>query len=65
MLMSEQQLHSYRLNSMEEPSDEMLQSIMKGVVIEARKSKERAQKELERRFNELKTQIAQRRKSIY
>lgn len=62
--MSKQQLQSYRLTSTEEPTDEMLDAIMQGVAIEARKSKERAQKELDRRFNELKKQISMNRKTI-
>lgn len=40
--MSEQQLRSYRLTSMDEPTDEMLHAIMEKVAIAARRSTERA-----------------------
>lgn len=59
--MSEQELHSYRLSSLEEPTDEMLQAIMKGVAEAAAISSQNAQAELNRRFNELKIRIAQYR----
>lgn len=36
--MSEKQLRSYRLTSLEEPTDEMLHAIMEKVAIAARKS---------------------------
>ena len=61
--MSEQELHSYRLSSLEEPTDEMLQAIMQGVAEAAAISTQNAQEELNRRFNELKTKIAQRRQN--
>ena len=39
--MSEQLLRSYRLSSMEEPTDEMLHALMEKVAIAARKSSAR------------------------
>ena len=39
--MSEQQLRSYRLTSLEEPTDEMLQAIMEKVAESARQSSAR------------------------
>lgn len=41
--MSEETLRSYRLTSLEEPSDEMLHAIMEKVAVAARKSTERVQ----------------------
>ncbi|MBQ0062184.1 MAG: hypothetical protein KBT15_10500 [Bacteroidales bacterium] len=61
--MSKDELRSYRLNSMEEPSDEMLEAIMLGVQESARQSTIRAKKELERRFNEMVKQMEQFRTS--
>ena len=46
--MTKEELRSYRLNSMEEPTDEMLQAIMEGVAEAAKQSSENAKKELER-----------------
>ncbi|MCC8036906.1 MAG: hypothetical protein LIP02_02045 [Bacteroidales bacterium] len=40
--MSEEELNSYRLTSMEEPSDEMLSAIMKEAAEDARKRGEEA-----------------------
>lgn len=45
-------LNSYRLNSMEEPSDELLHQLMEKVAIEARKSSHNAKMELKRRMKE-------------
>lgn len=44
-------LNEYRLNSLEDPTDEMLYAIMEQVGIAARESSLRAKKELERRMN--------------
>lgn len=41
--MSEEKLHSYRLTSMEEPTDEMLQAIMEQVAESARESSKRVE----------------------
>ena len=57
--MSAEELKSYRLNSMEEPTDEMLEAIMLGVQETARKTTAKAKAELDRRFEESKRQIKQ------
>ena len=51
------EMHSYRLTSMVEPSDKMLDAIMSGVAVMARQSTENAHKELVRRFDALKREI--------
>lgn len=48
--MTQEELRSYRLTSMEEPSDEMLQAIMEQVAESARRSTAKFQAELHRRF---------------
>ena len=50
--MTEKEMHSYRLTSMVEPSDKMLD-----VAVMARQSTENARKELVRRFDALKREI--------
>jgi len=55
MIMNE--LKSYRLNSMEEPTDEQLEALMAQVGEDARESSRRAQAELERRMAELHTVV--------
>lgn len=55
--MTEKEMHSYRLTSMVEPSDKMLDAIMSGVAVTARQSTENARKELVRRFDALKREI--------
>lgn len=54
---TEKEMHSYRLTSMVEPSDKMLDAIMSGVAVMARQSTENAHKELVRRFDALKREI--------
>ena len=51
--MTEKEMHSYRLTSMVEPSDKMLDAIMSGVAVMARQSTENAHKELVRRFDDV------------
>jgi len=51
------ELKSYRLNSMEEPTDEQLEALMAQVGEDARESSRRAQAELERRMAELHTVV--------
>mgnify|MGYP000046592652 CR=1 FL=1 len=46
MLMTEKELNSYRLTSLEEPTDEMLSYIMKEAAAEAQAKKEAAHKKL-------------------
>ena len=55
--MTEKEMHSYRLTSMVEPSDKMLDAIMSGVAVMARQSTENVRKELVRRFDALKREI--------
>ena len=55
--MSKEELRSYRLNSMEEPTDEMLEAIMQGVKESARRSTANARAELARRFEAMKRDI--------
>ena len=55
--MTEKEMHSYRLTSMVEPSDKMLDAIMSGVAVMARQSTENDRKELVRRFDALKREI--------
>lgn len=59
--MSQEELRSYRLNSMEEPTDEMLEAIMLGVQEHARQSTIKAKAELNRRFEEATRQIREYR----
>ena len=59
--MTQKELRSYRLNSSEEPTDEMLHAIMLGVQETARQSTIKAEQELNRRFAEAKRQIAEYR----
>lgn len=49
-VMSEKEINTYRLTSMEEPTDEMLAYIMREVAEEAKQSNEEA---LEEFFNEI------------
>ena len=51
----------YRLNSMEEPTDEMLQELMEDVAKAARESSAKAEAELKRRLSETAQIIAARR----
>ncbi len=50
--MPEELLHSYRLTSMEEPTDEMLNAIMEKVAEAARESNARAEANLNRMMAE-------------
>jgi len=51
----------YRLTSMEEPTDEMLQALMEDVAKAARESSTRAEAEKQRRFSEVLSAISLRR----
>ena len=51
----------YRLNSMEEPTDEMLQALMEDVAKAARESSAKAEAEKQRRFSEVASIIKARR----
>ena len=59
--MTQKELRSYRLNSSEEPTDEMLHAIMLGVQETARKSTIKAENEIKRRFREMENNVARRR----
>lgn len=48
--MSQQELRSYRLSSLQDPTDEMLQAIMEQVGESARRSTAKFQAEMHRRF---------------
>lgn len=54
--MSKQELQSYRLSSLEEPTDEMLQAIMEQVAESARQSSAHAKAEIRRRFDLIRNQ---------
>lgn len=53
-IMSQQELKSYRLSSLQDPTDEMLQAIMEQVAESARRSTAKFQAELHRRFELIK-----------
>lgn len=57
--MPEELLHSYRLTSMEEPTDEMLNAIMEKVAEAARESNARAEANLNRMMAETMALIQQ------
>lgn len=59
--MSKEELRSYRLNSVEEPTDEMLEAIMLGVQQTACRSTLKAQKELDRMFCATEAEITRRK----
>lgn len=59
--MSEKLLRSYRLTSMEEPTDEMLHAIMEKVAVAARESSARAKEAKRRMFAEMISNIKQKR----
>ncbi|WP_455626411.1 hypothetical protein [Parabacteroides sp.] len=48
---------TYRLNSLEDPTDEQLYALMEQVAIAARESSLRAEMELERRMQEVKEKL--------
>lgn len=53
--MSQQELTSYRLSSLQEPSEEMLHALMEQVAERARQSTAKFQAELHRRFELIRT----------
>lgn len=59
--MTEDQLHSYRLTSLEEPTDEMLHAIMEKVVASVRESTERVKRQHRLRLNEISARKSQRK----
>lgn len=50
--MTEKQMNSYRLTSLEEPSDEQLSTLMKEVAEEARKKSKEVHRDFFRQMNE-------------
>lgn len=56
-------LNEYRLNSLEDPSDELLHQLMEQVGISFRESSRRVEKEKKRRLYEMAEDIKKRRKS--
>jgi hypothetical protein len=52
MVMSEKEMNSYRLTSMEEPTDEMLATLMKEVADEARRKGQLATDKFFKRLDE-------------
>ncbi|WP_106830873.1 hypothetical protein [Parabacteroides pacaensis] len=56
--MSEKEMNSYRLTSLEEPSDEMLTTLMKEVAEEAKRKSEEAHKKF---FQEIRENIRKQR----
>ena len=56
-------LNEYRLNSLEEPSDELLRQLMEQVAISFRESSHRVENEKRRRRREVAEEIKKRRKS--
>ena len=53
--MSQQELTSYRLSSLQDPTDDMLHAIMEQVAESARRSTAKFQAELHRRFELIRT----------
>lgn len=53
--MSTKELQSYRLSSLEEPTDEMLLAIMEQVAESARKSSAKVREEIFRRLEQIRT----------
>lgn len=53
--MSQQELTSYRLSSLEDPTDDMLYAIMEQVAESAKRSTAKFQAELHRRFELIRT----------
>ena len=52
--MSQQELTSYRLSSLEDPTDDMLYAIMEQVAESAKRSTAKFQAELHRRFEQIR-----------
>lgn len=59
--MAEKELRSYRLTSMEEPSDEMLHAIMEQVAEAARESTKRAEAAMQRMLEETIAKIKEQK----
>jgi len=57
--MEEKDVKAYRLNSLEEPTDEQLAYVMEQVGEDARKSSAQAKKELQRRMEALRRTLSE------
>ena len=55
--MSQQELHSYRLTSMEEPTDEMLHALMEQVAESARRSRAKAKAVVRERLEAIRANL--------
>ncbi len=62
--MTEEELNSYRLTSLEEPSDEMLAAIMKEAAEDARKRSEEATRKFFAELNREAQKIIDKRNKI-
>ena len=62
--MSEKQLRTYRLTSLEEPTDEMLHAIMEKVAAAARESTKRAEEAKRRMLAETSEKIKRNRAAV-
>lgn len=62
--MSEEVLRSYRLTSMEEPTDEMLHAIMEKVAEAARESTRKANEAKHKLFAEMQSRIRERKQLL-
>ena len=59
--MADEELKKYRLSSMEEPSDEMLEALMEKVGAAARESSRKAEEAMDRMRAEVASNIAQKK----
>ncbi|MBP5479487.1 MAG: hypothetical protein J6Y15_09025 [Bacteroidaceae bacterium] len=59
--MKTEEYKNYRLNSMEEPTDEMLHTLMEGIAEAARESTRRAEAEKRKMFDDIARTIRERR----
>ena len=58
-------LNTYRLSSLEDPTDEQLHALMEQVAVAARESSRKAKRELERRMQEVREKLkAYRAKNV-
>ncbi len=55
--MSEKELHSFRLSSLEDPTDEMLQAVMEQVGEAARQSSAAADEVVRKRLSEIRANL--------
>lgn len=62
--MADEELKKYRLSSMEEPSDEMLEALMEKVGEMARESSRKAEEAMDRMRAEVASSIAQKKQRL-